>query len=216
MISKKFIAFCVIFSFSVILIKGQPNLKYWTSGIYVSSQIHSGFVSSGKYTFSPSVGFGATLKNSYFNRINLGIDAGYIHLKNSYKRAENTAWNISISTIEILPNAEIHFRAFGKYMRKNKTTPYIKLSPSFNIFQTKLDNVQNFSNDYEFYPYSYLSVGWYIGIGYKMRFKNDYILQVELFSNSMMTNKASGFSITDTYIQDNYLGLRATYSFIKF
>ncbi|MFN4298747.1 MAG: hypothetical protein ACK4EX_03340 [Thermaurantimonas sp.] len=216
MIFRIFRNLLLIFSISIYHLTAQPNLKYWTSGVYISSQIHSGFASSGNYTFSPSLGFGGSLKNSFFNRIHLGIDAGYIHLKNAYKRAENNTWDISISNIEILPNAELHLRSFGKYMRKNKTSPYIKVAPSLNIFQSKLDNVQNFTNDFEFYPYSYLSIGWYIGVGYKIRLKNDYVLQLELFSNSMMTNKASGFSVFDTYIQDRYLGFRASYSFIKF
>lgn len=205
-----------LFMFLLHKTNAQANLKYWTSGLYVSSQIHSGFISEGAFRFTPTAGFGVSLKNSYFNRVHIGIDVGYIHLRNTYALTEQTKWGLSVSNIEILPNLEFNFRLFGKYLRDKKWTPYFKIAPSFNVFQSSLKDVQNFTNEYEFFPYSYLSTGWFMAVGYKYRTKKDYLLQVEVFVNNMLTNKASGFTIEDAFIYDRYIGVRLGYSFIKF
>lgn len=195
---------------------GQSQLRYWSAGIFMSSQIHSGFISNGEFRLMPSPGFGVSLKSSYFNRIHLGIDAGFIRLKNKFENNENSQWNLSTSNIEILINTEINLRSFGKYMRKANTSPYIKLAPSFNIFQPNLTDIKDFTDDYEFYPYTYFSTGWYMGVGYKFRLKNDYLIQSEIFINNMFTSKASGFTLKDHFTYDRYIGIRLLYSFVKF
>ncbi|MFN3951151.1 MAG: hypothetical protein ACK4KT_01975 [Thermaurantimonas sp.] len=194
---------------------GQSNLKYWISGIYASSQIHSGFISNSTYSLLPGPGIGLSIKNSYFNRLHLGLDIGYILLKNVYKHPENNNWELSTPNIEALPNVEINFRLFGKYMRKNTSTPYIKFAPSLNVFQPRLSNISGFDDTFVFFPYSYLSVGWYVGAGYKFLIKNHYLLQLEFFFNNMNTNKASGFGKEDSFVPDRYMGVRIMYSFMK-
>lgn len=194
---------------------GQPSLKYWSAGLYASAQVHSGYLSQGRFAFYPAPGFGLLLKNSYFNRIHIGLEAGYIHLRNEYQMSDRIVWRASIANVEMLPSIEINLRPFGKYHRKNSSTPYVKFCPSLNIFQTKLDDITDFTQEFEFFPYTYFSAGWYSGLGYRFRSEKDYSFGVEIFLNNMLTNKASGFKVGDTYIADRYAGLRVYWSLMK-
>ena len=217
MISKTAIRLALVIIFLNILESfGQSRLKYWMAGIYASSQIHSGYISSSNFSFMPGPGVGFSLKSSYFNRIHIGADVGYILLKNQYTPDQSLKWRLTTANIELLPSVEVNFRSFGKYMRKNTSSPYLKFAPSFNVFQPRLSDIYNFDDSYDFFPYSYLSVGWYIGAGYKFLIKNNYLLQIEFFFNNMNTNKASGFNVEGNFITDRYAGIRAIYSFVKF
>lgn len=202
---------CILISSSY----GQTSLRYWSAGLYLSTQVHSGFLSNGRFAFHPSPGFGFVLKNSFFNRIHVGIEAGYIHLRNEYKLSDQNLWKASISNIELLPTIEVNFRSYGKYYRKNPSTPYLKFCPSINVFQTRLDNVADFTQEFQFFPYTYLSAGWYTGVGYRFRTAKDYSYGIEIFLNNMLTNKTSGFTIGESYIADRYAGIKVYWSYMK-
>ncbi|MGK0639737.1 hypothetical protein [Schleiferia thermophila] len=213
---KKFLCLSGIFLFIHLQkLSGQPSLTYWSAGLYASSQVHSGLLSNGRFAFYPSPGFGFALKNSFFNRIHVGIEAGYIHLRNTYKRSDQNLWSASISNVELLPTIEVNLKPYGKYYRKNPSTPYLKFCPSFNVFQTRLANVADFTQDFHFFPYTYFSTGWYTGVGYRFRTAKEYSYGIEIFLNNMLTNKTSGFTIGESYIADRYAGIKVYWSYMK-
>ena len=157
---------------------------------------------------------GIFIKRNFTPKFNLGADLTYGRLyaddANHGMADRGYVMNTSFVTTDL--TMDLNFKKFGKYFKRNGSTPYVTFGFGAMIFQPEIKTEVDFTG-YELYPGSNYTTNIMAGFGWKWRSGERGAISLSINYNWTGTPYLEGFVETDSGARnDSFYGLRLTYS----
>lgn len=205
----------------VLQLKAQDprHVRYWEFGGFLGTMNYSGDMTEGGFDniineMRPQMGI--FLKRNTSAKFNINAELAYGKVYASDKNHGNPERAFEVNTNLLWANIgfELNFKKFGKYFRKNGSTPYIGVGAGVLYYNPKLAVGPYYDpSQYELY---YGTDGTYnimFAFGWKWRMSEYGVLGLSINYHTTGTSHIEGFQAIDgVSSMDNYFGLRLAYS----
>ena len=205
----------VLFAFNA---QAQRSLRYWETGAFAGSANYAGELTQGG-DFGATVNemrfqAGLFLKRNFSPKFNLGVEAGYgrLYANDANHGMAERGFEMNTSILNTSLTADINFKKFGKYFKRNSNTPFISVGFGALVYQPAIKTEVDFTN-YDLYPGSNYTTDFMLAFGWKWRTGERGIFGLLLNYHFTGTTYLEGFVEKDVVPQnDAYYGIRLFYS----
>ena len=218
----------ILLAFLPLFSLAQQSTASWEIGGYVGGLSYSGEVTKegdlGTWINEMKPEFGVLLKRNFNSIVGFGAQASYGKLYALDKNHGNPerGWVVNTEIVQANLFLEMNFRKFGKYFKRNKSTPYVKVGAGILFYSPKLDDDASYPLNYELFWGSYSTYNIDLAFGWKWRLSHHSLLSLDIHYNPTGTDHIEGFQqkggpngelVADP---DSYYGLRLTYTYSIF
>ncbi len=199
----------------------QNSTAFWEIGGYVGGLNYKGEITQegdvGTWINEMRPEFGLVLKRNFNSIFSLGAEAGYgsVYAADANHGMPERDYIVNTELVQANMIAEINFKKFGKFFKRNQNTPYVKTGIGLLFFSPTLnDNAEYDATEYELYWGSFTTYNFQLGLGWKWRLSYNSILALGLHWHSAGTSYLEGFNLKEgVNPNDAYYGLRLTYTY---
>lgn len=206
-----------IFAFQSAFSQANRPLRYWEAGGFIGTMSYSGDINGGDLGVTvneirPQLGI--LLKRNTSAKFNINVELAYGKIYASDENHGNPDRGFEVNTDMLWSNLgfDFHFKKFGKYFKRNGSTPYIAASVGALFYSPKLKTGVNFE-DYNLYPGTDGTYNIMFAFGWKWRISEHGILGLSFNYHNTGTTHLEGFEAKEGVSStDSYYGLRLTLS----
>ena len=209
--------------FTFVSMNAQRSVRFWETGAFLGTCNYSGDVNesgdAGKMLNEMRPQFGIFLKRNISSHFNLGAELAYgkVYAEDANHGNAERGYVVNTSLLWANVTADIHFKKFGKYFKRNQNSPYIALGFGALAFSPQLKSgsgIEYPTDVYELHPGTDHTYNLMLGFGWKWRMKESGILSLSFNYHPTGTTHLEGFEEINVAApsNDSYYGLRLAYS----
>ena len=116
---------------SVLFVSAQRELRFWEVGGFAGTMSYSGDVTESgdlsSWINEVRPQFGIFLKRNLSSRFNLGAELafGKVYAEDANHNNADRGYVVNTNLLWANLTADIHFKKFGKYFKRNQNSPYV-------------------------------------------------------------------------------------------
>ncbi|MDX5447672.1 MAG: DUF6089 family protein [Bacteroidota bacterium] len=206
------------------MMKAQTNLSLVELGGFIGTLNYSGDVAT---TLNPEAivkevrpMIGIHVKRFFNHHMGMGVEASYGTIFAEDVNHSNPKRGFVVQTPITQVNAfgEYNFKMFGKYLKNQKWTPFVRVGGGLLIAQPKINEDFTVSfKTYDVRPTTVQTFNLLLGAGFKFRIGYYHFLSIYGTWHHAFTDNIEGVMLQNNQSDDDvYAGLRIGYSFVLF
>lgn len=213
----------IVLAFVPFLASAQNATNSWEIGGFLGGLNYKGDITQngdiGSWINEMRPEIGIVLKKNFNYRVALGAEASYGQVFAKDGNHNNPDRNYMMRTEMVQTNMilEINFKKFGKYFKRNASTPFVKVGVGALLFSTNLNANASYPKEYDLYRGTFGTYNFQTAFGWKWRLEQHSILALDLHYNFTGTSYLEGYNLAKgPNPNDAYYGLRLTYTYAIF